>query len=71
MKTVILDGYTENPGDLSWEGFEALGEVTVYDRTAMSNTLFGRMTRRFHNCIPAVRVDLKQPFGAGTGGKVW
>ncbi len=34
MKIVILDGYTENPGDLSWEGFEALGEVTVYDRTA-------------------------------------
>lgn len=34
MKIVILDGYTENPGDLSWEGFEALGDVTVYDRTA-------------------------------------
>lgn len=34
MKIVILDGYTENPGDLSWEGFEALGKVTVYDRTA-------------------------------------
>ena len=32
-KIVILDGYTENPGDLSWSGFEALGEVTVYDRT--------------------------------------
>lgn len=33
MKIVILDGYTLNPGDISWEGFEALGEVTVYDRT--------------------------------------
>ncbi|MDF2952441.1 MAG: glycerate dehydrogenase [Anaerocolumna sp.] len=33
MKIVILDGYTENPGDLSWEGFEALGDVVVYDRT--------------------------------------
>lgn len=33
MKIVILDGYTENPGDLSWEGFEKLGELTVYDRT--------------------------------------
>ena len=33
MKIVVLDGYTENPGDLSWSGFEALGEVTVYDRT--------------------------------------
>lgn len=34
MKIVILDGYTENPGDLSWAGFEELGELTVYDRTA-------------------------------------
>lgn len=33
MKIVILDGYTENPGDLSWEGFAKLGELTVYDRT--------------------------------------
>ncbi len=33
MKIVILDGYTENPGDLSWKGFEDLGELTVYDRT--------------------------------------
>lgn len=34
MKIVILDGYTENPGDLTWKGFEKLGELTVYDRTA-------------------------------------
>jgi len=33
MKIVILDGYTANPGDLSWEGFEQLGELKVYDRT--------------------------------------
>ena len=33
MKIVILDGYTENPGDLSWNGFEKIGELTVYDRT--------------------------------------
>lgn len=33
MKIVVLDGYTENPGDLSWEGLENLGELTVYDRT--------------------------------------
>ena len=33
MKIVILDGYTENPVDLSWSGLEALGELTVYDRT--------------------------------------
>lgn len=33
MKIVVLDGYTLNPGDISWEGMEALGDVTVYDRT--------------------------------------
>ncbi len=33
MKIVVLDGYTLNPGDISWAGLEALGEVTVYDRT--------------------------------------
>ena len=35
MKIVILDGYTENPGDLSWKGLEAFGELTVYDRTPL------------------------------------
>lgn len=33
MKIVVLDGLTLNPGDLSWEGLEELGELTVYDRT--------------------------------------
>lgn len=33
MKIAILDGYTENPGDLSWDGFRNLGEIKVYDRT--------------------------------------
>ena len=35
MKIVVLDGYTENPGDISWAPLEALGEVTVYDRTSL------------------------------------
>ncbi|MDI9495280.1 MAG: D-2-hydroxyacid dehydrogenase [Bacillota bacterium] len=39
MKIVILDGYTENPGDLSWEGFENLGDLTVYDRTPIEKTI--------------------------------
>lgn len=39
MKIVILDGYTENPGDLSWEGFESLGDLTVYDRTAKEEVI--------------------------------
>ena len=34
MKIVVLDGYTENPGDLSWADLEKLGELTVYDRTS-------------------------------------
>ena len=33
MKIVILDGYTENPGDLSWDALRSFGELTVYDRT--------------------------------------
>lgn len=33
MKSVILDGYTINPGDLSWDGLRSFGELTVYDRT--------------------------------------
>lgn len=33
MKIVVLDGYTENPGDLSWDGLAELGELKVYDRT--------------------------------------
>lgn len=39
MKIVVLDGYGLNPGDLSWEGMEALGELTVYDRTSPSELL--------------------------------
>ena len=31
-KIVVLDGYTENPGDLSWDVLKQYGEVTVYDR---------------------------------------
>jgi len=33
LKIIVLDGYTLNPGDLSWEGFEKLGDLTVYERT--------------------------------------
>lgn len=37
MKIVVLDGYTENPGDLSWAGLEELGELKVYDRTPVND----------------------------------
>lgn len=33
MKLVVLDGFTMNPGDLSWQALAALGDVTIYDRT--------------------------------------
>lgn len=36
---VILDGYTANKGDLSWKGLNALGNVTVYDRTRPEDVL--------------------------------
>lgn len=39
MKIVELDGYAANPGDLSWDGFKELGDLTVYDRTAPGNVL--------------------------------
>ena len=34
LRIVVLDGYTLNPGDLSWQGLEALGDCRVYDRTS-------------------------------------
>lgn len=34
MKIVVLDGYTLNPGDLSWDALQALGDCDIYDRTA-------------------------------------
>ncbi len=42
MKIVVLDGYTENPGDLSWSGLEALGDLSVYDRTP-ADMVIGRI----------------------------
>ena len=39
MKIVILDGYSANPGDLSWKELETMGALTVYDRTAPSETV--------------------------------
>lgn len=39
MKMVILDAYTSNPGDLSWENFKKLGELCVYDRTSLDEIL--------------------------------
>lgn len=67
MKIVVLDGYAANPGDLSWEGLESLGELVVYDRTAPEE-LLGRaagaeilltnkvlITEGILNALPALR----------------
>ena len=39
MKIVIFDGYSANPGDLSWQALETMGDVTVYDRTKPGETV--------------------------------
>lgn len=38
-RIVVLDGYTENPGDLSWAPLGELGKLTVYDRTSLADIL--------------------------------
>lgn len=39
MKIVVLDGFTANPGDLSWEDLKTLGECHIYDRTIPEKVL--------------------------------
>lgn len=39
MKIVVLDGYTLNPGDLTWDRLRELGDVTIYDRTPAEETI--------------------------------
>jgi glycerate dehydrogenase len=39
MKIVILDGYSMNPGDLSWDSFTALGDIDIFPRTKQSRIL--------------------------------
>ena len=39
MKIVILDAFTSNPGDLSWDAFKEMGELTVYERTTPEEVL--------------------------------
>ena len=61
MKIVILDGYTENPGDLSWDGFEALGELTVYDRTPLDKIIerIGNAEVVYTNKTPITRETIE------------
>ena len=58
MKIVVLDGYTENPGDLSWEGLAQFGELTVYDRTGGEEEVIRRIGEAevvFVNKVPISR----------------
>lgn len=60
-KIVILDGYTENPGDLSWLDFEALGQLTVYDRTSPDQVIsrIGDANIVYTNKTPLTRETLE------------
>lgn len=49
MKIVVLDGYTLNPGDLSWEPMEQLGDLRVYDRTSYDHSGDGLIVDRAKN----------------------
>lgn len=59
-KIVILDGYTENPGDLSWDPMAALGELTVHDRTPADKIVerIGDADTIFTNKTPISRETL-------------
>jgi glycerate dehydrogenase len=57
MKIVVLDGYTLNPGDISWSGLEEHGELTVYDRTPADKIVerIGNAEIIFTNKTPLTR----------------
>ena len=56
MKIVVLDGYTENPGDLSWKGMEAFGEVTVYDRVSyVDSPVIAEITKATMDACPNLK----------------
>lgn len=44
MNIVVLDGFTLNPGDLSWDGLRAVGDLKIYDRTP-SDQIFERSAK--------------------------
>ena len=61
MKIVVLDGYALNPGDLSWEGFAALGDIAVYERTPKEeiDARIGDAALVLTNKTPITRETLK------------
>jgi glycerate dehydrogenase len=56
-KIVVLDGYTLNPGDMSWDSLKAFGELTVYDRTPVSKVAerIGNSSIVFTNKTPLTK----------------
>lgn len=63
MKIVVLDGYTLNPGDLTWDGLKKLGDVTLYDRTPA-----GKVLERAQGA--AVLLSNKTPLGGDVISKL-
>src|ERR1051326_6204979 len=62
MEIVVLDGYTLNPGDLTWKGFHEIGDLHVYDRTTIKGVV-ERCTRAdiiLTNKTPLTRPMLNQ-----------
>lgn len=62
MKIVVLDSYTLNPGDLSWEPLKAIGELEVYDRTATPDIVERARSAEIllTNKVPLSRATLDQ-----------
>lgn len=62
MKIVVLDGYVNNPGDLSWEPLQRLGDCTIYDRTSPSDFFAhcGDAEIILTNKIPFSRSDIEK-----------
>lgn len=61
MKIIVLDGFTLNPGDLSWNALEQLGELTVYDRTPVEQVVerCAGATVVFTNKVPVTAVAMQ------------
>ena len=61
LKIVVLDGYTENPGDLSWDELGKFGELTVYDRTKAEDVVerIGDAEVVYTNKTPITRETLE------------
>ena len=61
MKIVILDGYTLNPGDLSYDELKKFGEVIIYDRTPQDLIVkrIGDAEVVFTNKVPITRETLE------------